>query len=122
MKTNNIVWCDIPVLDLKRAVQFYSELLDLKIEIEKHQDVEFAVLPCATKGGVTGCLAQSSDTKVSRDGVLIYLNLQDRLDEAIKIAKDNGCEIVKDKMSIGEWGSRAIIIDTEGNQIALHSF
>ena len=122
MNINNIVWVDIPVVDLNRAVKFYSELLNLKIETEKHQDMEFAVLPCATKGGITGCLAQNKDMKVSRNGVLIYLNVQDRLDEAIKIAKDNGCEIIYDKMEIGEWGFRAVIIDTEGNQIALHSF
>ena len=33
MRTNNIAWFDIPVIDLKRAVEFYSELLDLEIKI-----------------------------------------------------------------------------------------
>ena len=56
--------------------------------------MEFAVLPCATKEGVTGCLAKNKDMKVSRAGVLIYLNVQSRLDEAIKIAQDYGCEIL----------------------------
>ena len=49
--------------------------------------MEFAVLPCATKEGITGCLAQNKGMKVSKNGVLIYLNVQNRLDEAIKIAK-----------------------------------
>ena len=39
-----------------------------------------------------------------------------------KSQKDNDCEIIYNKMEIGKWGFRAVIIDTEGNQIALHSF
>ncbi|NRA74085.1 MAG: VOC family protein [Rickettsiales bacterium] len=124
MNANNIAWFDIPVLDLKRAVEFYSELLDLKIEIEKrkYQDIEIAVIPCAKKNGITGCLAKSKEIKPSKTGILIYLNTQGRLDEAIKIAKKYNCEIISDKTEINPWGFRAIIIDTEGNQIALHSF
>ena len=122
MNTNNIVWFDIPVIDLKRAVKFYSELLNLKIKIEKHGDIEFAMMPCASKQGVTGCLAKTKETKVSNSGVLIYLNVQGKLDEAVEIAKRYNCKIVSNKTEIGEWGFRTIIIDTEGNQIALHSF
>ena len=33
----------------------------------------------------------------------------------------NGGQIVKPKMSIGEYGSIALVQDTEGNMIGLHS-
>jgi predicted enzyme related to lactoylglutathione lyase len=52
---------------------------------------------------------------------LIYLNCEGRLDVAIAAVGLNGGKVIQYKHQIGEHGFRAIVLDTEGNRIALHS-
>ena len=54
-------------------------------------------------------------------GVLIYLNAQGRLGDALSAVEKNGGKILQPKHSIGQYGFRAVILDSEGNRLALHS-
>jgi len=63
----------------------------------------------------------SQDEKPGRDGAIVYLNANGRLDEAIAAAESNGGNIVKPKHAIGPFGFRAVVIDSEDNRVALHS-
>ena len=47
--------------------------------------------------------------------------LQHRLHEAVRCAQSHGGTVVQAVHQIGEHGWRAIVIDSEGNRIALHS-
>lgn len=42
---NKIVWVDISVLDLDRALNFYSKILAIEITKERHQNIEFGLTP-----------------------------------------------------------------------------
>jgi predicted enzyme related to lactoylglutathione lyase len=53
--------------------------------------------------------------------MLVYLNAQGRLDEAVAAVVANGGKVIQPKHPIGPHGFRAIIHDSEGNRIALHS-
>jgi predicted enzyme related to lactoylglutathione lyase len=52
---------------------------------------------------------------------MIYLNANGRLDDAIAAVMANGGKVIKPKHPIGPFGFRAVIIDSEGNRVALHS-
>jgi uncharacterized protein len=52
---------------------------------------------------------------------MIYLNANGRLDDALAEVTVHGGKIVQFKHAIGPFGIRAIILDTEGNRVALHS-
>jgi predicted enzyme related to lactoylglutathione lyase len=52
---------------------------------------------------------------------MIYLNANGRLDDAIAAVAPNGGKVVQPKHPIGPFGFRAIINDSEGNRVALHS-
>ena len=52
---------------------------------------------------------------------MIYLNCDQRLDAAIAAAEKDGGKILKPKHQIGPHGFRAVILDSEGNRVALHS-
>jgi predicted enzyme related to lactoylglutathione lyase len=52
---------------------------------------------------------------------MIYLNASGRLDEAVAAVPMNGGSVIKSKHAIGPFGFRAIVIDSEGNRVALHS-
>ena len=115
---NLAVWFDIPVVDLDRAITFYSAVV---APLTKQQIGKFtiAVFPHGEAGG--GCLAQMDDDKPSAQGPLIYLSVEGRLDAALTAVTANGGKILKPKESIAPHGFRAIVLDCEGNRIALHS-
>jgi len=70
---------------------------------------------------VSGCLVQSPAEHITDFGPLIYFNVEGRIDDAIEKAKSFNVEIFEEKFKMGEHGFRAVIKDTEGNRIALHS-
>jgi predicted enzyme related to lactoylglutathione lyase len=115
-----IVWSDIPVNDLDRAIKFYSAVLAAQIEKQSHGEINFGLLPHAHEN-VSGCLVVSDENKPSAEGPLVYLNCEGRLDDAIATVEKNGGKILKPKYQIGPYGFRAVILDSEGNRIALHS-
>ena len=121
---NQIVWCDIPVKDLDRAIRFYSAVLGSPIKKEQHQGMSFAVLPHGDEHGVSGCLTtgcSGSENEPSHHGPLLYFNCQGRLDEAVKAVEPNGGKVFQPKHPIGPYGFRSVVLDSEGNRIALHS-
>jgi uncharacterized protein len=117
---HQIVWCDIPVLDLNRAVKFYSAVLGAEVKRQEFPGTTVGILP-HNDGEVGGCLFTSPDDRPSDKGLLIYLNANGRLEDAIAAASANGGKVLKGKHPIGPYGSRAIILDSEGNRVALHS-
>ena len=116
---NSIVWCDIPAKNLDRSIKFYNAVLGQKIEKQSMPGMEFAAF--AHENGVGGCLFVGEEVQPSAHGPLIYLNCQGRLDEAVATVEPNGGKILKPKHQIGPYGFRAVVLDSEGNRIALHS-
>ncbi|HEX5608197.1 MAG TPA: VOC family protein [Candidatus Binatia bacterium] len=117
---NQVVWCDIPVRDLERAIRFYSAVLGLDVKRHDFSGVTVGILP-HDEGEVGGCLLTNQEEQPGKDGVMIYLNASGRLDEAVAAVPVNGGSVIKPKHAIGPFGFRAIVIDSEGNRVALHS-
>ena len=69
-----------------------------------------------------GCLyAPGDDNAPSRLGPLIYLNAEGRLAEAVAAVALHGGEVLQALHPIGPHGHRAIVLDSEGNRVALHA-
>jgi predicted enzyme related to lactoylglutathione lyase len=117
---NKLVWVDIPVTKLDRAIRFYSAVLGTQVEKVEYPGMTIGSFP-HKDGEVAGSLYVSETYKPSMNGPLVYLNVHGRLDDAIEAAAASGGKILQPKESMGPFGSRAIVVDTEGNRIALHS-
>jgi predicted enzyme related to lactoylglutathione lyase len=117
---NTLVWVDIPVTNLKRAIKYYSAILGVKITKESIPGLEFGLLPHQNQN-VSGCLDLNKNNKPSKKGPLIYLNVDGRHDAAEKAAGKNGGKVLKKRHELGPYGFRTIIVDSEGNRLALHS-
>jgi uncharacterized protein len=117
---NQVVWIDIPVLELDRAVRFYSAVLGDVVREEEFPGMSIGLLP-GGDADVSGCLFTKTGEGPSDHGVLIYLNAQGRLDEAIALVEPNGGKVVQPRHQIGPYGFRAVVLDSEGNRVALHS-
>jgi len=121
--SHTFVWVDIPVTDLDRAIVFYSSLLDVKVVKEGGPGFTFGLFPHGDDD-VAGCLYTPEtvdDNQPGRQGPLLYLNANGRLDAAIAAAEKGGGKVLQAKHQIGPHGWRAIVLDSEGNRVALHS-
>lgn len=116
---NRAVWFDIPVADIARASAFYQAVLECGVTTETMDGFSFGVLEHDQGNG--GCLVPMPD-QISRDGgILVYMNVHGRIRDAVEKSKANGGEILEDVHPIGPHGFCAILRDSEGNRIALHS-
>jgi hypothetical protein len=117
---NQVVWVDIPVTDVTRAARFYSAVLGAAVSVHEAPGGKLGVLPSAG-GEVGGCLVAFADRKPSANGPLVYLNCNGRLEAALGEAEEHGGKILEPIRSIAPHGMRAVILDSEGNRVALHS-
>ena len=118
--SNNIVWFDIPAVDIDRAIRFYSAVLDKPIKKEDFGGVLTGLFP-GSDNRPMGCVCVVADFKPSADGVMIYLGVNGRLKEAVAAVRAHGGTVQRDIHSIEPHGFRAEVLDSEGNCIALHS-
>ena len=122
---NPVVWFEIYVNDMPRARAFYEAMLGIKLESLKTPDtigeLELWAFPMdMTRTGAGGALAKMAGYAPGGGGTLVYFACEDCAVEAKRAVKAGG-SLVKDKMSIGDYGFIAIVNDTEGNCIGLHS-
>jgi predicted enzyme related to lactoylglutathione lyase len=115
---NRAVWFDVPVSDLDRAAAFYRAVLGVRVDKEQFEKFSFCVIEHDQGNG--GCLVLEPQA-VSRAGILVYLNVDGRLRDAVAQVKPHGGKVLQDTHAIGAHGFRAIVVDSEGNRIALHS-
>lgn len=125
MSADTLCWTDIPVTDLDRAIKFYSAVLGQEVRKMSEQGPPYGLLAHAEQTA-SGCLCVRCDSvgsanQPSQSGPLIYLSVEGRLDDAIKAAPANGGRVLEEKHAIGPHGFRAVVLDSEGNRIALHS-
>lgn len=117
---NAINWFEIPVDDYERAIKFYENMLDVKLQRKIIDEMELAIFT-SDENAVSGALVKCDFLEPSGQGSLVYLNVEGFMDAALSRAKQAGAEIVIPKTGIGECGFIAHIKDCEGNKVALHS-
>ena len=118
---NTVCWTDIPVADLDRAIAFYSAVLGTAVTRQTADSgADYALLPW-TEGVVSGCLYVAPDNEPSPKGPLVYLSAEGRLDDALRAVAQKGGRVMEGKHPIGPHGYRALVADSEGNRVALHS-
>jgi len=118
-QNNRAVWFDIPVNDLDRAAKFYREVLGVGVAKESYGDTSFGVIEHHAGNG--GCLVTNDGAEIAAGGVLIYLNVNGRIRDAVSKVVPNGGSVIQSTHLIGPHGFRAIVLDSEGNRVALHS-
>jgi predicted enzyme related to lactoylglutathione lyase len=116
---NRVVWCDIPVTDLERAMAFYRDVLAIKVERMDFDGMSFAILEHEKGNG--GCLVPHAGYAGCTNGPLIYLNVDGRIRAAVAQVEKLGGKVIEAIHPIGPHGIRAIVLDSEGTRVALHS-
>lgn len=123
MKNNPVVWFEIYVQDMSRAKSFYEAVLGVRlVKLESPiPGMELWSFPMEQNGaGATGALVKMEGCPSGGNSTIVYFSCADCAVEA-KRASSSGGQIFKDKFSIGPHGFIALVTDTEGNMIGLHS-
>jgi predicted enzyme related to lactoylglutathione lyase len=119
--SNPVGWFEIYVQDMPRARAFYESVFDVQLADLGAPDMEMWAFPMDNQSyGAPGALVKMAGFPSGGNSVLVYFNCADCAVEAAKAANAGG-RIQKEKMSIGEYGFIALVTDTEGNMIGLHS-
>ncbi|MGB5554357.1 MAG: VOC family protein [Flavobacteriaceae bacterium] len=116
-------WFEIPVADMNRAKLFYESVFKIEISLHDFGGLKMGWFPGGiTNKGASGTLVQHKMYRPSAtDGVLIYFSCADVSNELNRVVAAKG-QIMQPKTEIGgNHGFMALIHDTEGNRIALHS-
>ncbi|MFM2387730.1 MAG: hypothetical protein RL660_2487 [Bacteroidota bacterium] len=121
MKSGNaITWFEIPVSDFERARAFYEAIFEIEMATSELEGYKMAFFP--NTGGVTGAICFGESYIPSGNGVLLYLNASPDLNAVLERVMENHGHILVPKTAIGEgMGYYAIVVDSEGNRLALQS-
>ena len=117
---NAVTWFEIPTTDFERATKFYEAALETKLRPYAGPE------PCNMfpigDSGVGGCIVHRPQHQPAADGTLVYLNVDGKLDETLdRVGKTGGKVLVPRTAIGGNLGFYAVMLDSEGNHVGLHS-
>ena len=123
---NALNWFEIPVSDFNRAKKFYENIFNYEMPESIMGDTRMGFflydMPAGKVGGAIVLNGQFYSP--SENGSLIYLNAQPDLQIILDRVENAGGTILRPKTIISEeqnLGYWALLKDTEGNRVALHS-
>lgn len=120
MIPNPVVWFEIYVQDMPRARAFYEAMLGTALSRLPGTELEMWAFPMVQGApGSAGALVHMPGMP-SGGSTLVYFSCQDCAAHAER-ARAAGGRVQQPKMSIGEYGHIALVVDTEGNMVGLHS-
>jgi predicted enzyme related to lactoylglutathione lyase len=98
---NIFCFVEIPVTDMKRAIEFYSNLLNIKLNLLTYAGSKMAFFP-NENNIVSGALIEDKNYKTSSDGVLVYFNGGDDLNNILQLVEKFGGKILLNKTKVSE--------------------
>jgi len=127
---NTIVWADIPVTDLDRAIKFYSAVLQRRFQRVEGMDgiaLEAPPEPTPSPQDMQGAmpvsfdLALSENQKPSTQGCTVYLASRGDPEGMLQRVVTAGGQILMPVTDMGPMvGSLGYFKDSEGNRIGVH--
>lgn len=119
MTVHPVLYFEIPVTDMDRAVGFYEALLGVELERQVVDGYDMALFPFAEGSpGATGALAKGDVYRPSKDGAIVYFHVDD-IRKAVAKAQAMGRPVLYPVKDIGAAGLVAEVEDSEGNRLAL---
>lgn len=124
VQSNAVGWFELYVADLGRAKAFYQAVFQRPMEdlvTPPGSGMQMCAFTMNAEGtGAAGALVKSPHQGPGSGGTLVYFSCADCAVEAARAAAHGGT-VYQAKKSIGPYGFIAIVQDTEGNTIGLHS-
>ncbi|HNH22473.1 MAG TPA: VOC family protein [Ferruginibacter sp.] len=120
-----ISWFEIPTTDINRAQKFYEAIFSITMVPMDLPNIKMRMFPLDDMmTQVGGALVDSGGfhKASATEGPLVYLNGNPDVQIILDRVEAAGGKIMLPKTEISpEYGFMAVIYDTEGNRIGLHS-
>jgi predicted enzyme related to lactoylglutathione lyase len=119
-----VSWFEIPSADINRAQKFYEVIFGITMIPFDTPQLQMRLFPIEDMMNVGGAVVYNKEfyKPSATDGPLIYLNGNPDVQLVLDRVEAAGGKILVPKTQISpEHGYMAVIMDTEGNRIALHS-
>lgn len=121
MNSNPVGWFELYVQDMSRARAFYEAVFETTLESLPGTEHEMWAFPAdMERYGSPGALIRMEGCPSGPGGTLVYFSCEDCAIESGRAAASGG-KVFKERFSIGPYGFIALVHDTEGNLIGLHS-
>jgi len=121
MNANPVGWFELYVQEMPRAKAFYETVFGVVLEFLPGTEYEMWSFPMdMERYGSPGALIKMEGCPSGPGGTLVYFSCEDCAVESAR-AVEAGGTIFKEKFSIGPYGFIALVQDSEGNLIGLHS-
>ena len=123
---NSVNWFELYVQDMPRARAFYEAVLGIALEALKLPEggddgLEMWSFPGdMDRYGANGALCRMPGVPSGPGGTMVYFSCEDCAVEQGRVVGAGG-SVFRPKFSIGPYGHAALVTDTEGNMIGLHS-
>lgn len=133
--THTFSWVEIPSIDFDRAVDFYSTVLDSELDIHEPESDDAPDGRCGMfpteEDAVGGMIVETEEyttdsgeaipyTPVDDSGPVVYLSVNDDLDDTLSRVESAGGEVLVPTEPIPETDRHyALITDSETNRIGL---
>jgi predicted enzyme related to lactoylglutathione lyase len=120
-----ITWFQIPATDITRAKAFYEAVCGFELlPLESPPEMQMWGFPADWRNGeVGGAIVAGEGAVPSATGTAVFLNANPDLQVMLDRVEGAGGKVLVPKTAIGmeDAGHFAMIADTEGNTIGLHS-
>lgn len=121
MTDNPVRWFEIYVQDMARAKRFYEAVFATKLDNLNMPEGEMWAFPMQQERmGCAGALVRMEGFPSGGNSTLVYFACDDCAVEAARVVAAGG-KVFRQKMSIGQYGFIALVTDSEGNMLGLHS-
>ncbi len=121
IRKNALNWFELAVADFDRARRFYENILAAPLTEVPSPNCRMAMFPYAQEDGVGGSITLMEGMSPGPGGTVVYLNVEGDLEGVLSRIPSAGGTVIRPKFGIGEHGFIAIIRDSEGNVVGLHS-
>ncbi|WP_432454002.1 MULTISPECIES: VOC family protein [unclassified Agarivorans] len=116
-----LVWGEIAVTDMERAVAFYQQHFNLSFHREVMDMMEMAIIETEVLDGANVALCKHPLMIPSLEGATVYLHVTDKLNPLLETMSRAGVQILLPLTPIkgGEKGYISLFVDSEGNKVGL---
>lgn len=122
--SNPVNWFEIYVQDMDRAKQFYQTVLGTELNAlpgGPDGELNMQAFPQNIEShGAGGALVHMPEVPSGGNSTLVYFSCEDCAVEEARIEAAGG-QVIRPKMSIGEYGFITLGSDPDGNMFGLHS-
>ncbi|MDH1470995.1 VOC family protein [Shewanella sp. GD03713] len=118
-----LVWGEIPVSDMDRAIAFYQQHFGVEFKRDDMEDMQYATLVTEEEGAASIGLVKYSMSKPSMEGSTVYLHFSAQLQPLVdKLVAANVTMLLPvTPIKDGGCGYIALFVDSEGNKVGLWS-